>query len=229
LLGSCHRTAVSDNEDPPTIVIVREEGGSWIPVAEPVTAGSWIPEGDKFGDELKPSGMSLDFVVHLMWRPAPKTPAGTRTRIGVTLFSSNHPGSCTNSGDRRLPDVTIEKDRNPKWTVATGETVRAGNPPVLLGPDILEYGGEQSSNVRGASVPGLSALSPFLSAGEVIELRISSYDWLGNGTLYIEAGVERNRREPRLAPVTLEFPTDNDKNGLPDALEHGHAAPGSRK
>ncbi|HEY3226667.1 MAG TPA: hypothetical protein VGK61_06725 [Planctomycetota bacterium] len=194
-----------------------------------MTAGQWVPEGDKFGNEFEPSSISRDFVVHLMWMPAPHTPVGTRTRIGVTLFSSNHPGSCTNSGERTLPDVTIEKDRNPAWNIATGETVRAGIPPVLLGIDIPEYAGQQSSNIRGSPAPRLTALSPFLNAGEVIELRISSYDWLGDGTLIIEAGLERDWQAPRRPPKILSFPTDLDGNGLPDALEHRHDPPGSPK
>jgi hypothetical protein len=156
----------------------------------------------------------------LMWLPAPGTPAGTKTRIGVTLFSSNHPGCCTNSGDKTLPDLTIEKSRNPSWTIATGETVVAGIPPVLLAADIPEYGGEQSSNIRGAPAPRLTALSPFMCAGEVIELRVTSYDWLCDGTLLIEAGIERNGRSPPLPAKTLAFPTDLDGNGLPDVLEH---------
>ena len=217
--GSCERDAASAGDDRPILVMVRQdEKGRWVEMTAAV-AGPWIPEGDLHGDELLPSVAAKDFVAHLTWRPSPHTPEGIKTRIGVTLLCSNHSGSCTNAGTLSLPDMTIEKERNPAWTVASGETVRPGNPPLILGIDIPEYPGRQSSNIRSAAGRRLTALSPPLAAGEVIELRASCYDWLGDGTLFIEAGVEREWQWPRPQPKILEFPADLDRNGLPDVLE----------
>lgn len=169
--------------------------------------GKWVSEGDKFGDELVSSGRSQDFVVHLSWEPGPRTAPGVHFRLVVTLESSNTPGSCTNSGELDLPDLTIDQERNPDWEV--------------LGPDIPEYEGRQASNVKGRpAVP--SARTRLLAAGERIELRVRCYDWLCFGVLRVDVESESSPSGSPPSMLVIKFPADLNENGLPDALEHRH-------
>jgi len=127
----------------------------------------WLPEGSADGNELVPSLPDKDLIFHCQWNG--KGPART---LFVVLVASNYTGCCSNAGTLKCADLTIEADRNPAWRV--------------IGPDIPEYPGLQSSNVEKSDAVTACTSAP-VESGVLVELRVSCYDWGGHALLRVYA------------------------------------------
>jgi hypothetical protein len=110
----------------------------------------WLPEGNKFGDEMQPGNY---IAVSCVWTGGHP---GEKKKIKVTLAPSRKRGQCINSGDQMHEDFTLENSLNSeKWD--------------LTGPDLV-YPSFQTTEAE--------TREP-VEADTPVTIFVTSYDWRG--------------------------------------------------